>query len=670
MASNGSTRTTAVTADGPDQIPSNPFDPLSVEEMDIVVALVRAHPRFRYGMRFGSVMLVEPTKDQIRSRGTPDRLAEVIMLDSVEATAYRFRVNLTSGKATRWQRLDGVQPRMVDDEYVEVELISKLDGRVQEALRRRGLDIQQRNQVQIDPWSAGNFGNPEESERRIARGLFFLRTELDDNPYAHPIDGLSTVVDLHRREVVEVEDVDLLPIPRESANYATKYQESWRTDLKPLEILQPEGPSFRVDGWRVSWQNWSFRVGFNQREGLVLHQIEYDDHGEVRPVLFRASVAELTVPYGDSSFIQRRKNAFDLGEYGLGVLTNSLELGCDCLGEIHYFDAAYVNPQGEIVHKKNAICLHEEDDGILWKHHDMRTEKTEVRRSRKLVISFIATVGNYEYAFYWYFFQDGTIELEVKATGIVQTGYAPPGEQPKHGTRLGPDLYAPHHQHFFCVRLDTMIDGVRNQVTEVNTVADPTGADNPFGNAFYAKRWTFETETEARRDIDLDSARFWLIESSERTNELGSPTAFKLTAGDNCRPFAREDSAIAKRAGYMWHHVWVTPWAEDERYPAGEFPNQHRGGDGLPHWTEAGRGVRGTDIVVWYVMGQHHLVRPEDWPVMPVARCSFALKPVGFFTKNPALDVPPTEHGMSHCCGHESHPGRVAGNNADGRGVG
>ena len=100
----------------------------------------------------------------------------------------------------------------------------------------------------------------------------------------------------------------------------------------------------------------------------------------------------------------------------------------------------------------------------------------------------------------------------------------------------------------------------------------------------------------------------------------------------------------------MWNHVWVTPFDKDERYPAGEFPNQHPGGDGLPRWTKADRSIMDRELVVWYVLGHHHIVRPEDWPVMPVSRLGFALKPVGFFTRNPALDVPPsTPHGCHTC---------------------
>ena len=151
-----------------------------------------------------------------------------------------------------------------------------------------------------------------------------------------------------------------------------------------------------VRGHEVKWQKWSFRVGFTQREGLVLHTIGYEDGGRVRPIIYRASLAEMTVPYGDPSVTQYRKNAFDVGEYGLGMMVNSLELGCDCLGEIYYFDVALCSNSGEVLKLPNVICMHEEDFGILWKHMDFRTGTAEVRRSRRLVVSFIATIGNYE----------------------------------------------------------------------------------------------------------------------------------------------------------------------------------------------------------------------------------------------------------------------------------
>ena len=199
------------------------------------------------------------------------------------------------------------------------------------------------------------------------------------------------------------------------------FQPTWRSGLKPIEVVQPEGPSFTVDGWGVEWCGWSFRVGFTPREGLVLHDVKLRDGATVRSILKRASLAEMVVPYAHPTDVHPRKNAFDCGEYGIGVLANSLKLGCDCLGAIHYFDAVVNRIDGSAQVIENAICLHEEDAGILWKHTDFRTEETEVRRGRRLVISFIATVGNYEYGFYWHLYLDGTIELDVRLTGIINT---------------------------------------------------------------------------------------------------------------------------------------------------------------------------------------------------------------------------------------------------------
>ena len=124
---------------------------------------------------------------------------------------------------------------------------------------------------------------------------------------------------------------------------------------------------------------------------------------------------------------------------------------------------------------------------------------------------------------------------------------------------------------------------------------------------------------------------------------------YKLLPGENTLPFAHREASVAKRAGYMWKHLWVTPYRPDENYPAGDYPNQHPGGDGLPRWTAADRPVANEDIVVWYVMGSNHIPRLEDWPIMPVATIGFALKPSGFFDQNPALDVPPS---MGDHCSH------------------
>ena len=179
-------------------------------------------------------------------------------------------------------------------------------------------------------------------------------------------------------EVLRIEDHGVVPLPPQPGNWAREYLPETRSDLQPLHIAQPEGPSFQIDGHEIRWQNWRFRIGFNPREGLVLHTLTYRDQGRERPILYRASVAEMVVPYADPREQSYRKNAFDLGEYGIGMLANSLTLGCDCLGLIRYFDAHMTNSRGEPVTIANAVCLHEEDAGVLWKHTDWRTNQVEV----------------------------------------------------------------------------------------------------------------------------------------------------------------------------------------------------------------------------------------------------------------------------------------------------
>ncbi|HEX7132689.1 MAG TPA: primary-amine oxidase, partial [Iamia sp.] len=498
--------------------------------------------------------------------------------------------------------------------------------------------------VQIDPWPTGSFGNPAEDGRRVARCICFHRQEPGDNGYARPIEGLQALVDMARGEVLEViDDQGGAPLPPGRGSYLPEDHPP-RDGLRPLDISQPDGVSFELDGHELRWQGWTLHVSLDPLEGIVLRDVGYDDGTGTRSILRRAAVSEMVVPYGDPDPAHRWKNAFDVGEWGLGRLANSLALGCDCLGEIRYLDAVAADEQGEPTTIANAICLHEEDVGILWKHQDLLRGRTEVRRSRRMVISSIATVGNYEYGFYWYLFQDGALELEVKLTGILSTKALPADRPEAHAPPVAPGLAAPVHQHLFCARLDVAVDGPVNEVHEVDVVPLPADDANPWANGFAPVATRLATEQQARRRVDPGRSRTWTIVNPAVRNGLGRPVGYKLTPGPAPTLLAGEGSSIAARAGFATHNLWVTPYAPDERRPAGDFPNQHPGGDGLPRWTVADRALVDQQVVVWHTFGVTHVPRPEDWPVMPVETCGFRLSPAGFFAANPALDVPPPTH--------------------------
>jgi primary-amine oxidase len=415
-----------------------------------------------------------------------------------------------------------------------------------------------------------------------------------------------------------------------------------RKDLRPLEISQPQGASFTLDGFELRWQKWSMRLGFNHREGLVVHRVGYDG----RSIASRLSFAEMVVPYRDPGEDHYRRTAFDVGEWGLGFMTTSLELGCDCLGEITYLDVVLHDSAGEPYSVRNAICLHEEDDGVLWKHVDERAG-AEVRRSRRMVVSFSATVANYEYLVYWRFYLDGTIECEVRATGIMVTT-AFQGEPPAHGTVVDERTYAPYHQHFVVARLDLEVDGPENTVLVEESAAAPIDERNPHGLALVRRRTPLETEAQGRQDYDWATQRSWTVVNRTRRNRLGGHPGYRLTPSSSFPAMLDRGSPVLQRAEAIAHTLWVTAFDEEERWPSGEFCNQSRRDAGLPEWTKADRPIADTDIVLWHVFGIHHLPRPEDWPVMPVDLASFRLTPSGFFDRNPALDVPPSPGGHCH----------------------
>src|SRR5262249_43338093 len=233
------------------------------------------------------------------------------------------------------------------------------------------------------------------------------------------------------------------------------------------------------------------------------------------------------------------------------------------------------------------------------------------------------------------------IQCEVKLTGVMNTTALRPNRKPAFAVEVGPRLNAPFHQHIFAARLDVSVDGDRNSVYEVNTAGLPLGKDNPHGNAFRAEATLLATEKAAQRSVNAATARFWRVVNPARKNRLGQPVAYRLVPGENCPAFAQADASVRRRAGFASHHLWVTPYRAEERYPAGDYPNQNPGGDGLPRWTAGDRGIENTDLVLWYVFSHMHVPRPEDWPVMPVSSIGFHLKPDGFFPRTPALDLPP-----------------------------
>ncbi|MYD99413.1 MAG: primary-amine oxidase [Gammaproteobacteria bacterium] len=629
-------------------VPIHPLDPPSAAEVERATALIKETMGKSWGERAGfcSVALVEPAKAALKSFAageSPGRQLRFLGYDypvDDPDGGFDATVDLTSGEVAMSRIAKGQAPIGGADVFNAIR-IAKQDSGWQAAMRRRG--IEDFEHVQIDPWPASGYPHPSIPRgHRAHRCISFVREDKTDNGYARPVQGLIAHVDLTAGRVAHLEDHGDVPLPPESGRYDAASQPRLREGPKPLSITQPEGISFTVDGNAVAWQNWEFRVSLHPINGLVLHQLGYRDAGELRPILHRAALSEMIVPYGDTDPMHRWKHVLDAGEASIGNCANSLMLGCDCLGEIRYLDHVAVKPDGTARLVKNAICIHEEDRGILWKHHDGHSQTTEVRRSRRLVVSSFHTVGNYEYGFYWHLYLDGSIEMEVKLTGIVGVSAVLDGEErAEFAPLVAPNLASPVHQHLFCFRLDFDLDGETNSVYEAETEAVPAGESNPDGTAFRIRSRLLASEKQAMRNVDAARSRCWKVVNPERRNRLGNPVGYRLLPGATPALLAEASSKVAARAAFARHNLWVTPYRPDEICAAGDHPNLNPGGDGLPAWTTGDRSVEATDIVLWHTVGSTHLPRPEDWPVMPVETCGFLLQPVGFFDRNPALDLPP-----------------------------
>jgi primary-amine oxidase len=627
--------------------PAHPLVPATAAEYLAGRDILAAAGLLAGPVRFAYYGLEEPPKDEVLASREPDRRLRAFLVNRDTGESTDVVVSLTHAGVVSARRLDpgqdGQMP-ILDSDFAAVDEITKADPQWRAAMARRGYhDV---TKIRTAPITAGAYGPPDDDRRRMVRVLAFVRAGEHDLAWAHPIDGVAAYVDLTSKKVFKVTDEFELPVPAESGDYDDEaVRGPHRTTLKPIEITQPEGPSFILDGYALRWQDWSMRIGFDAREGLTLHQIS----NAGRPVLYRASIPEMVVPYGDPNF-RYWQAYFDTGEYLVGKWANSLELGCDCLGEIAYLDATVTDDTGQPRTIPNVICVHEEDFGILWKHTDIFNGSAQSRRQRRLVVSYFTTVGNYDYGFYWYFYLDGTIECEVKATGVLFTsaypGPAYPDGAHPYSTEVAPGLAAPFHQHLFSARLDMTVDGLANAVEEVDVSGLPIGPDNPYGNAIVQTVTRLTRESESGRRADGARGRTWRIVSTEQANRFGRPTSYTLYPESAPVLLADPESPLAKRAGFAANHLWVTRYDPDQRYPAGDFVNQNPGGAGIPAFIAGDQDIDGADIVLWHTFGPTHVPRPEDWPVMPVARCGFVLKPTGFFDRNPTLDVPPP---AAHC---------------------
>ncbi|KAI9846169.1 MAG: hypothetical protein M1837_004283 [Sclerophora amabilis] len=655
----------------------HPLDPLSVDEVKTARDII-LESRGISVIDFRYLALEEPLKKEllpyleVEHEGSLSqettrlkRLArvhyDIIYLDKQHEYIESI-VDITSGVETSYKIVDERhQPSLSTQEVRRFQDVCVTSRLFNDAVAK--FTLPKDFVVTIDAWP---YGGPDTDETvpRYTQGLCFARDtktgNKDSNHYGYPL-PIIPVMDTYTSEIIRVDELatggegdglrygthqkEILDHCGESEYVPELVKGGLRRDLKPVHVVQPQGPSFQVSNQSlVEWQKWRFRVGFNPREGATLHDVRYDG----RSVLYRLSLSEMTVPYGDPRPPFHRKQAFDFGDGGAGRAANNLELGCDCLGVIKYFDSVLTDSAGTPSVSKNVVCLHEQDNGIGWKHTNFRTERAVVTRARELVIQFVITLANYEYVFAYKLDLAGGITVETRATGVVSVVNIDPGKTSPWGNVVSPGALAQNHQHIFCIRIDPAIEGVKNTVLQEETLPLPTSREtNPFGNG-YEVRSTPISESQWL-DASPNTNRTIKMVNPHHLNRIsGRPVGYKFQPSATQLLLAQPESVVAQRAQFAQHHVWVTKYRDGELFAGGEYTNQSRREvGGLRDAVERRDAVEDEDVVVWNVFGLTHNPRVEDWPVMPVETHQLHIRPADFFSRNPALDVPSSKEPSS-----------------------
>ena len=636
----------------------HPLDPLSWQEYWAVLEVLQETGHLDKETRFSQVTLQEPSKDLVWKWSPGDsfpRSAFAVVRQKNQA--FEAVVDLVHHGLVSWTELKGVQPSFLAEEFTAMtEEVKKHPDFIAAMDRRAITDLTFIDCSGVPP---GYFGTDEQRGRRIAyvrcRDARGVR-----NTWNREIEGLIVVVDMNERKVIRVADDGSVPVTRVSADYDQASIGETRQVPGPIDIEQPLGPGFELEGHQVKWQKWSFHVRPDQRVGMILSTVAYQDGQEERPVLYQGHLSEIFVPYMDPSFAWYARNFLDVGEFIRGGITKPLMPGLDCPNNATYFDFIVARDNGRPRTVPRTICLFERDAGDMsWRHW---ADAPESRPKRDLVVRAAAVFGSYDYVFDWVFQQDGTIRVAVGATGIAEVkavsqasalttdveagsggdGDGPSGAEPSdaYGRFVDRNTVATNHDHYFSFRLDVDVDGTANSVVVDRLVTRTLPEGHPRRSLWVRESMPVRTEGQAKLNIDLKRPALWRVANLERTNHVGYPTSYQLSPGKNARTLLTEDDYPRRRAGFVDYHLWVTPYRPEERFAAGDYPTLSEPGQGLPEWTAADRNIENTDIVLWHTVGMHHMVRSEDWPVMPVLWHTFELRPFDFFDRNPALDLP------------------------------
>lgn len=627
----------------------HPLNALTADEIKLAVEIVKASPEFKPNTRFTQIALTEPEKAKVwdfvmtgKAVDSP-RQANVTMLDGKHVI--ESLVDLKEKKVVSWTPIEGAHGMVLLDDFGTVQNIINESSEFAEVLKKHG--ITDTKKVITTPLTVGYFDGKDglEHDARLLKVVSYLDVG-DGNYWAHPIENLVAVVDLEQKKIIKIEEGPVVPVPLAARSYDGRDRVA--ADVKPLNIVEPEGKNYTITGDTVRWQNWDFHLRLDSRVGPILSTVTYNDNGTKRKIMYEGSLGGMIVPYGDPDAGWYFKAYLDSGDYGMGTLTSPIERGRDVPSNAVLLDETIADFTGAPMAIPRAIAVFERYAGPEYKHQEMGQPNVSTER-RELVVRWISTVGNYDYIFDWVFHDNGTIGIDAGATGIEavkgvlsKTMHdATAKEDTRYGTLIDHNIVGTTHQHLYNFRLDLDVDGESNRLVALDPAVKPNTAGGPRTSTMQIDQYNIENEQQAAQKYNPGTIR--LLSNTTKENQMGNPVSYQIIPfAGGTHPVASganfsSDEWIYHRLNFMDKQLWVTRYHPDERYPEGKYPNRSKEDTGLGLYSKDNESLDNQDDVVWMTTGTTHVARAEEWPIMPTEWVHTLLKPWNFFNETPTL---------------------------------
>ncbi len=635
---------------------AHPLDGLTPDELQQINTILKESGTVTDETLYPLIDLHEPSKAEVLDWKEGDVLDRKAMVQYTTDEGFSEAiVNITQGTVEENFAIEGSGQPMV----LFAEFIGALEGALGHPDMIAGLEA--RGLTNEDafclPLTAGNFFTPEFDGTRLMKVPCY-QNPTGSNFYAKPIEGLFAIYDIGKQEVVEVIDTGAIPLPQDAWGY-TAEEVAERVELRPetnkVLLTQEGGPNYTLDGNHLEWDIWRMNLRAEKRAGLVVSNIDVNDQGNWRSVIYQTHLSEVFVPYMDPTEGWYWRTYMDSGEYGFGLFLTPLRAGVDCPEYATFLPAVIADDAGMPLEIPDAICIFERNIGDpAWRHFEIFAQTpdnfvpAEGRSETELVVRTASEVGNYDYLIDYRFKQDGQMFIKIGATGldavkgVVSTSMndATAAEDTKYGTLIAPHLVAANHDHYFNFRIDFDIDQPVNHMGLMEIVPAEVPADSPRKSMWTWQHVMPDSELDARYRFSASKPRHVHISNPQSEGYLGHTPGWMIHHGSIAYgPFDFESDPPFKRNAYIEYSSWTTVYDQEQRYAGGKYAMQSDGSDTLAEWVKEDKPLMGQDIVSWFTAGFHHIPRMEDWPVMSTEWKTVHIMPFNFFAHNPALTI-------------------------------